>query len=66
MQLCGFSSLLTREITLKKPLREAEDTHRLFQMSSPKIKTEATSEMWKLALTSDMKAPTTKLNIKQS
>jgi hypothetical protein len=45
MQLCEFSSLLTREITLKKPLREAEDTHRLFQMSSPKIKTEATSEM---------------------
>ena len=66
MQLCGFSSLLTREITLKKPLREAEDTHRLFQMSSPKIKTEATSEMWKLAPTSDMKAPTIKLNIKQS
>lgn len=45
MQLLGFSSLLTREITLKKPLREAEDTHRLFQTSSPKTKTEATSEM---------------------
>ena len=66
MQLCGFSSLLTREITLKKPLREAEDTHRLFQTSSPKTKSEATSEMWKSEATSDMKALIIKLNIKQS